>query len=83
MTKDEVIETLSDLRAQYNCFDENENPYYRALCIAIKSVRIAENMKKTIPVKWIDEWLFYHDEWERHGVKSLLRDWGKEQGKEE
>ena len=49
MTKDEVIETLSDLRSQYNCFDEKEEPYYMALCIAIKSVRIAEHMNKAIP----------------------------------
>ena len=83
MTKDEVIEKLSDLRSQYNCFDENEAPYYTALCIAIKSVQIADNMNKAIPVKWINEWLCYQSSWEIHGVKSLLRDWGKEQGEEE
>lgn len=33
---DELINKLSDLRSQYNCFDENEEPFYRALSDAIR-----------------------------------------------
>jgi hypothetical protein len=35
----ESIELLSDLRAKYNCFDEKEEPYYRALSLAIASIK--------------------------------------------
>lgn len=31
----EYIETLSELRSQYNCFDEKDRPYYEALSEAI------------------------------------------------
>ena len=90
MTKDEVIETLSDLRSQYNCFDEKEEPYYMALCIAIKSVRIAENMKKAIPVEWIQQYMeaihtgdIFTDGIVRIHVENMVDDWLKEQRKEE
>ena len=33
------IELLSELRAGYSCFDEKEEPYYRALSLAIASIR--------------------------------------------
>ena len=33
------IEILSDLRAKYSCFEESEEPYYRALSAAIKAIR--------------------------------------------
>ena len=33
------IELLSELRSDYNCFDEKEEPYYRALSNAIQAVR--------------------------------------------
>ena len=33
------IERLSELRSKYNCFDEKEEPYYRALSNAIKELR--------------------------------------------
>jgi len=78
MTKDEVIETLSDLRAKYNCFDEKEEPYYKALCIAIKSVRIAENMKKAIPMDWIEQWEEKNPYAE---LGDMLNDWKDESEK--
>lgn len=34
--KDKYISLLSDLRCQFNCFDEVEEPFYRALSDAIK-----------------------------------------------
>lgn len=40
--KDEIwqdIEKLSELRSNYNCFDESEEPYYRALSNAIQALR--------------------------------------------
>ena len=42
MTKDERwkhIEILSDLRAKYSCFDDSEEPYYRALSAGIKALK--------------------------------------------
>ena len=36
---DDYIELLSELRAKYNCFDENEAPYYEALSLGIKAIR--------------------------------------------
>ena len=33
------IERLSELRSNYNCFDEKEEPYYRALSNAIEALR--------------------------------------------
>lgn len=33
---DDVISRLSDIRSQYNCFNESEETYYRALSEAIK-----------------------------------------------
>lgn len=41
MTKEERwkhIEILSDLRAKYSCFDDNEEPYYKALSAGIKAL---------------------------------------------
>lgn len=35
----ESIKLLSELRAKYSCFDEKEEPYYRALSAAITSIR--------------------------------------------
>lgn len=35
----ESIKLLSELRAKYSCFDEKEEPYYRALSVAITSIR--------------------------------------------
>jgi len=32
----DLIGKLSEIRSEYNCFDENEEPYYRALSEAIK-----------------------------------------------
>lgn len=33
------IQKLSELKSNYNCFDENEEPYYRALSNAIEALR--------------------------------------------
>lgn len=33
---DDLISRLSELRSQYNCFNESEEPYYRALSEVIK-----------------------------------------------
>ena len=37
-TKEEIIAILSEMRSDYNCFDANEEPKYRALSIAIKAI---------------------------------------------
>lgn len=33
---DDLISRLSEIRSEYNCFDENEEPYYRVLSEVIK-----------------------------------------------
>lgn len=33
------IEILSDLRAKYSCFDDSEEPYYKALSAGIKALK--------------------------------------------
>lgn len=33
---DDLISKLSEIRSEYNCFDENEEPYYRVLSEVIK-----------------------------------------------
>ena len=57
------IEILSELRSNYSCFDETEEPYYRALSTGIKAIReqIAqeekhktENLTKELPACIID-----------------------------
>lgn len=35
----EIINILSEIRSEYNCFNEKERPYYHALSLAIKSLR--------------------------------------------
>lgn len=35
----DLIERLSKIRSQYNCFDESEEPYYRTLSEAIEAIR--------------------------------------------
>lgn len=35
---DDLISKLSKIRSKYNCFDETEEPYYRALSTAIKKL---------------------------------------------
>ena len=45
------IEIISNIRAEYNCFDEAEEPKYHALSAAIKALKQPEQKKG----KWIDE----------------------------
>ena len=46
-----TIEILSELRSNYNCFDESEEPVYRALSEAIEALKQPERKKG----KWITE----------------------------
>ena len=42
MKREEIwtnIEKLSELRSQYSCFDEKEQPYYHALSLGIKGIK--------------------------------------------
>ena len=40
MTREEAIAILSDIRSDYNCFDENEEPKYHALSMAIEALKV-------------------------------------------
>lgn len=51
MNKEEAITELSDVRSDYNCFNENEEPKYHALSMAIEALQ--EKEQKT--GKWIDD----------------------------
>ena len=35
----DIISLLSEIRAKYDCFNEEEQPYYHALSVAIKSLK--------------------------------------------
>lgn len=39
MTKTEAITIISDIRSEYNCFGENEEPKYHALSMAIEALQ--------------------------------------------
>ena len=49
MIKEEAIAMLSDIRSDYNCFDENEEPKYHALSMAIEALR--DKLRTTDDVK--------------------------------
>lgn len=38
MTREEAIKRLSDIRADYSCFDDDERPKYHALSMAIEAL---------------------------------------------
>ena len=45
MTREEIwsnIEKLSELRSEYSCFDEKEEPFYHALSLGIKGIKALE-----------------------------------------
>ncbi len=53
----ESVRLLSELRGKYNCFDKKEEPYYRALSVAIASVSeqiYADNEKRNSSEKPTD-----------------------------
>lgn len=39
MTREEAIKRLSDIRANYSCFDDDERPKYHALSMAIEALQ--------------------------------------------
>lgn len=46
------VELLSELRARFSCFDEEEESYYRALSNAIVALKLKPGRKKG---KWIHD----------------------------
>ena len=46
---DDLISKLSEIRSKYNCFDESEEPYYRALSEAIKVLSAQPEKTEYIP----------------------------------
>ena len=46
--KSDLISRLSELRSQYNCFDESERDAYHTLSEAIKALKFAEWVAKEI-----------------------------------
>ena len=50
MTNERAIKILSSLRSQCSCFDEYEEPYYRAFSMAIKALRT-----EAIPIEWFEK----------------------------
>lgn len=42
MTMWDNIEKLSELRSNYSCFDEEEQPYYHALSLGIEGIKALE-----------------------------------------
>ena len=48
MTSAEAIKLLSEIRANYNCFNEKEDLYYHALSKAIAAIREGDWDEMTI-----------------------------------
>lgn len=48
----DLISRLSEIRSNYNCFDEKEEPYYRALSEAIQLVSAQPEEKRG---EWVKE----------------------------
>ena len=77
-----TIEILSDLRSQYNCFDEKEEPTYRALSEAIKALSSKINwipVEEDLPEYFEEVWVtvHYHDavHVEFDFVSTAIYDW--------
>lgn len=49
---DDLISRLSELRSQYNCFDENEHGAYHTLSEAIEALNRASAQQKQKKGKW-------------------------------
>jgi len=52
---DDLISKLSEIRSEYNCFDEDEEPYYRALSDVIKILSRLEDGDAISRQQAIDE----------------------------
>ena len=48
---DDLISRLSEMRSDYNCFDENEEPYYRALSEAIQLASAQPDRPQWVPLR--------------------------------
>lgn len=58
MTREEAITELSDIRSDYNCFNENEEPKYHALSMAIEALKTESSPKfKRITIDTDGRWL--------------------------
>ena len=55
MTNEEARELLSDIRAKYNCFNDEEEPYYQALSRAIVALG-TEQLNNSIDARKVGEW---------------------------
>ena len=93
MTKEEIwnnISKLSELRSEYSCFDEKEEPFYHALSLGIKGIKALEHeevldkiraeieaLPKTYPfINHIDTYVKEDD------VKKIIDKYRKELSKE-
>ena len=48
MTLEEIIAKLGEIKGNYNCFDESEEPYYHACAEAIQAIKHYSKIKKII-----------------------------------
>lgn len=48
----DLISRLSEIRSNYNCFDETEEPYYRALSEAIQLASAQPEIIRCIECRW-------------------------------
>ena len=67
-----TIEILSELRSNYNCFDEQEEPVYRALSEAIKAASAQPKIIRCKDCKKYDSH-GHRCKWWNHGVSNI--DW--------
>ena len=58
MTPEEVynsIEKLSELRSKYSCFDEKEEPFYRALSLGINAICVEQALEQEPKTETVTE----------------------------
>lgn len=55
MEMNDLISRLSELRCQYNCFDENEQDAYHTLSEAIKALSVGDTISRQAAINVFEE----------------------------
>jgi len=71
MTREEAISQLSDMRADYNCFS-NEEPKYCALSMGIEALNEQKTGKWIVDDEYIDCSYCRREKWSRVPYEQLV-----------
>ena len=67
-----TIEILSEIRSQYNCFDETEEPVYHALSEAIKALSAQQDIVHCGECEYQDKGENESEAWNQCGYRPWL-----------